>query len=237
MESKTSVPWPKSGQLLVDAVAEPNATKPLPTVIPIRSLGECHRGKIITHLLELDERDRYLRFGFIANDEHVIRYAEGLDFARDEVFGIVNRRLRLIALAHLAYGPRGLRTTCAEFGVSVTKSARGRGYGAHLFERAAMDARNNGVSLMYIHALSENSSMISIARNAGAVMERHGSETEAYLRLPPASFNSRMTEIVEEHFAQLDYRFKVQSSHLHQMLAAMNMSKGIWPFGGGSRRS
>lgn len=205
-------------------------------MVPIRSLDERHRSQILSHLLELDERDRYLRFGFIAKDEHVTRYVEGLNFKRDEVFGITNRKLSLIAAAHLAYAPADRRSTCAEFGVSVARSARGRGYGASLFERAAMDARNNGVSLMFIHALSENSAMLGIARKAGAVIERHGSETEAHLRLPPASLNSRMTEIVEDHYAQLDYRLKAQSRQFHNMLAAIKALQCNWPMGGKGRQ-
>ena len=64
---------------------------------------------------------------------------------------------------------------------------------------------------MFIHALSENTAMLRIARNAGAVIERTGSDAEAFLRLPPASLGSRMTEIVEDHYAQIDYRLKAQS--------------------------
>jgi len=53
--------------------------------------------------------------------------------------------------------------------------------------------------------------MIKIARNAGATIERAGSETEAYLRLPPATLDTRMTELVEERVAQADYRLKRQA--------------------------
>lgn len=235
METNTRASDPKTGQLPANGFNE-SKTKAQPAIIPIRSLGSAHRDQIIAHLLELDERDRYLRFGFVASDEQVVRYAESLDFERDEIFGITNRKLTLIAMAHLAYGPPEHRTNCAEFGVSVTKAVRGRGYGAHLFERAAMDARNNGVSLMFIHALSENSAMLGIARKAGATFERHGSETEAYLRLPPASLNSRLTEIFEEHYAQIDYRLKAQARQLQQVLAAINTLNGSWPMGSGSRR-
>ena len=90
--------------------------------------------------------------------------------------------------------------------------ARGRGYGARLFDRAVMHARNEGVSLMFIHALSENTAMLKIARNAGAMVERDGSETEAYLQLPPATLDSRMTEMVEDRFAQTDYRSRCRPS-------------------------
>src|SRR6266702_3333280 len=53
--------------------------------------------------------------------------------------------------------------SCAEFGVSVLKKARGRGYGSRLFDRAVMHARNEGVELLFIHALSENTAMLKIA--------------------------------------------------------------------------
>jgi RimJ/RimL family protein N-acetyltransferase len=181
-------------------------------LVPIRSLGAGHRRRIAAHLLALDEQDRYLRFGYAANDEQIRRYVDGLDFERDDIFGVFNRKLELIAMAHLAFlrheegAPAG-----AEFGVSVLKKARGRGYGARLFDRAVVHARNEGVELMFIHALSENTAMIRIARNAGATLERAGSETEAYLRLPPATLDSRMTELLEEQVAQADYRLKQQA--------------------------
>lgn len=226
-----------------DNVAEPGARGIADTIaavarqidpgrmVPIRSLGESHRPHILQHLLALDPHDRYLRFGFVATDEHVARYVDGLDFERDDIFGISNRKLALIAMAHLAYAPGEARLACAEFGVSVNKKARGRGYGARLFERAAMHARNNNVALMFIHALSENMVMLRIARSAGATIERDGSESEAFLRLPQATLNSRMTEIVEDHYAQMDYQFKAQSKQFRDVLAAFRTLQGNWQRG------
>lgn len=188
-------------------------------IVPIRSLGAGHRDRIAKHLLDLDPQDRYLRFGYAASDEQVQRYVDGLDFERDEVFGIFNRKLDLIAVAHVAFIPDPGATPGAEFGVSVSKQARGRGYGARLFDRAVMHARNEGVELMFIHALSENTAMIRIARNAGATLERAGSETEAYLRLPPATLDSRVTELLEAHIADADYRLKKQARNFLDFLA------------------
>ncbi|MCG2591606.1 GNAT family N-acetyltransferase [Ramlibacter sp. XY19] len=190
-------------------------------IVPIRSLGAGQRERILKHLLALDAQDRYLRFGYAATDEHVQRYVEQLDFERDEVFGIFNRRLELIAMAHLAFIPEPGATPGAEFGVSVLKKARGRGYGARLFDRAVMHARNEGVELMFIHALSENVAMIKIARNAGATLERAGSETEAYLRLPPATLEGRVSEFLEEQIAQTDYRLKKQARNFLDLLATV----------------
>jgi GNAT superfamily N-acetyltransferase len=189
--------------------------------VPIRSLGANHKERIANHLKALDERDRYLRFGFMANDAQIQRYVDGLDFERDDIFGIYNRRLDLLAMAHLAFSVDGGRETCVEFGVSVLKSARGRGYGARLFERAAMHARNEGVSRMLIHALSENTAMLKIARNAGATVERDGSESEAHLRLVPATFDSRVSELLQEQIALADYRIKVQAKQMREVFTGV----------------
>lgn len=189
-----------------------------PVVVPIRSLGPSHRERIATHLLALEDHDRYLRFGYAATDEQIRRYVTGLDFDNDDIFGIYNRKLELIAMAHLAFSRDPEHLECAEFGVSVLKKARGRGYGARLFERAVMHARNEGVELLFIHALSENTAMLKIARNAGATLERVGSETDAYLRLPPATLDSRMSEILAEQLAQTDYRLKAQAKSFWDFL-------------------
>ncbi len=199
----------------------PEPTRPPPVVVPIRSLGPGHRERIAAHLLALDEHDRYLRFGYAANDEQIRRYAQGLDFDRDEIFGIYNRKLELLAMAHLAFSDDPAHLSCAEFGVSVSKKARGRRYGSRLFERAVMHARNEGVDMLFIHALSENTAMLKIARNSGAVLERAGSETDAHLRLPPATLDTRMSEIVEEQMAKTDYRLKVQAKNFWDFLAGV----------------
>jgi RimJ/RimL family protein N-acetyltransferase len=197
------------------------ASRSTPVVVPIRSLGPSHRERIRTHLMGLDEQDRYLRFGYAANDEQIGRYVDNLDFDRDEIFGIFNRRLELIAMAHLAFSQDPAQLACAEFGVSVLTKARCRGYGARLFERAVIHARNEGVDMLFIHALSENTAMIKIARNAGATLDRAGSETDAYLRLPPATLDSRMSELVEEQLALTDYRLKVQAKNFWDFLAGV----------------
>jgi GNAT superfamily N-acetyltransferase len=198
---------------------EAPGVRPPPYLVPIRSLGANHRQRIACHLLSLGPQDRYLRFGYSAQDEQIQRYVDGLNFERDEIFGIYNRKLELIAMAHLAYAPDDAYDSCAEFGVSVLAAARGRGYGARLFDRAAMHAANDGISLMFIHALSENDAMLKIARKAGARVERAGAESEAYLQLPPSTLDTRMSEIVEQTVALTDYRIKVQAKQFWSFLA------------------
>jgi RimJ/RimL family protein N-acetyltransferase len=191
--------------------------------VPIRSLAARHRPRIAAHLMALDVNDRYLRFGHPATDEQVAKYVDTIDFERDEVFGIFNRRLELIAMAHLANAPARADGSppVAEFGVSVLAKARGRGFGARLFEHAMVHARNRGVDTLFIHALSENIAMLRIARKAGAVVVREGSESEARLKLPPETIVTRFGELMEEQAAEIDYRLKVQARRVNDILEAI----------------
>jgi RimJ/RimL family protein N-acetyltransferase len=220
-ENQHDEPPAKAGELLQHTIQLEQGSRLAPWVATIRSLGPKHRERIARHLLELDAHDRYLRFGYIASDEQIRRYVEGLDFERDDIFGIYNRKLKLIAMAHLAYSVDRSFAACGEFGVSVSKSARGRGYGGKLFERAVVHARNEGVHLMFIHALSENTAMLKIARKAGATVVKDGPESEAYLSLPPATFDSRLTEMLEEQIAKTHYRLKVQAKQFWDFLAQL----------------
>jgi GNAT superfamily N-acetyltransferase len=206
-------------------MASEHTPRPDPVVVPIRSLGPSHRDRIGAHLLALAPDDRYLRFGYGATDEQIGRYVAQLDFEQDDIFGIYNRKLELIAMAHLAYSRDPQSVGCAEFGVSVLAKARGRGYGTRLFERAVIHARNEGVDLLFIHALSENVAMLKIARAAGATLERFGTETEAHLRLPPATLDTRMSELVDEQLAQTDYRLKQQAKSFRDFLAGVQEAR------------
>ncbi|HJV63953.1 MAG TPA: GNAT family N-acetyltransferase [Albitalea sp.] len=195
--------------------------------VPIRSLSARHRARIAAHLVALNEQDRYLRFGYPATDEQIQKYVDSLDFGRDELFGIFNRRLELIAMAHLANAPgatNGSRAM-AEFGVSVLPKARGRGYGSRLFEHAVMHARNRGADTLFIHALSENTAMLKIARKAGATVEREGSETEAWVKLPPETLATRFGELMEQQAAEFDYQMKLQAHRMNEILGALTEVK------------
>ncbi|MEO8059764.1 MAG: GNAT family N-acetyltransferase [Burkholderiales bacterium] len=192
--------------------------------VPIRSLGPRHRERIMTHLMALDVSDRYLRFGYPATDAQMSKYVDMLDFDQDEVFGIFNRRLELIAMAHLAHAavaPVEGRPAMSEFGVSVLPQVRSRGFGRRLFEHAMLHARNRGVEMLFIHALTENVAMLKIARRAGATVERDGSESDAWLKLPPDSLASHVGEMVEQQAAELDYHFKLRARQVGKILGVV----------------
>ena len=182
--------------------------------LPVRTLAEHHRGRVLDHLLTLNDQDRHLRFGHVASDEQIGRYVTQLDFGRDEIFGVFDDRLTLVAMAHLAFdGDGGL----AEFGVSVFPHLRGRGIGARLFSHAVTHARNHGAHSMAIHIARENTAMLSIVRRAGAHISFDGPDAVAQLGLPADTLGSQIEAIVERKAADIDYRIKLQVLRLDKL--------------------
>ncbi len=199
--------------------------RPLEGWVPIRDLHARHRHRILDHLLELSERDRYLRFGYKATTEQIQQYVASIDFKRDEVFGVFNSKLHLVAVAHLAgmpgQGPHGdgsSRGRAMEFGVSVLEAGRGKGLGLRLFLHAVTHARNQHASHMMIHALSENGPMLRIASRAGATIERDGPEAEAWLKLPPDTVGTHLDSSLQSLGAELLYRVRYNVMHVGDWL-------------------
>ncbi|WP_370650676.1 GNAT family N-acetyltransferase [Caballeronia sp. SL2Y3] len=198
--------------------------RPLPDAarlpVLVRELSSADRERLLTHFLALDEDDRLLRFGQIVPDHVIENYVQNLNFTSDTVFGVFGNSLELLGVGHLAYLPAEGEKRTAEFGVSVLESARGRGIGSKLFERAAMRSRNTRVSVLYMHCLSRNSRMMHIARKSGMKIEYAYGEADAYLSLPPADQTTIMAEMLQEQAAVFDYAIKRQAHRASQVFRA-----------------
>lgn len=204
--------------------------------VPIRSLAPRHRERILAHLLALPPTDRYLRFGHPASDAQIAHYVDLIDFDRDEVFGVFNRRLELVAMAHLADLGEAGASHAAEFGVSVLPRLRGRSLGGRLFDRAVLHARNRHIDTLIVHALSENAAMLRIARAAGAHIERVGPESEAVLKLPPETVGSHVEALIERQAAELDYQWKRSARQVERLLEMIaDVRDGVGSAGPGSQ--
>jgi RimJ/RimL family protein N-acetyltransferase len=177
----------------------------------VRELTAIDRERLQAHFLALDEDDRLLRFGQIVPDHVIENYVRSIDFSRDTVFGVFNNQLQLVGVGHLAYLTAEGDKRTAELGVSVLESVRGQGIGSKLFERAAMRSRNTHVTMLYIHCLSRNSTMMHIAKKAGMKIEYAYGEADAYLTLAPADQSSIITEMLQEQAAVFDYALKRQA--------------------------
>jgi RimJ/RimL family protein N-acetyltransferase len=187
--------------------------------IPVRELHAGHKDVIFSHLLQLNDEDRRLRFGTQTPDEVIARYVEHLDFNKDSIFGIFDADLKLIAMAHLAYLPETKgQARAAEFGVSVLPKGRSQGLGTALLERSAVHSRNTRIETLYVHCLASNKAMMHLAQKAGMRVEFAYGDADAYLKLSPASPATIVEEAANEQWADLDYAMK----------SNLKKSKQVW---------
>ena len=183
----------------------------------VKQLAERDRRRMLRHFMALDDSDRLLRFGTVLPDELLAAYVNKIDFGRDTVYGVYNKVFKLVAVGHLAFAPKQqqraatTKDTVAEFGVSVSKSARGLGISTKLFERAAIHCRNSDVDTLYMHCLSSNQTMMHIAKKAGMEIAREYGEADAHLRLLPPSPGTVLQEAIEEQVATIDYTLKANA--------------------------
>jgi hypothetical protein len=91
-----------------------------------------------------------------------------------------------------------------------------------LFDHALLRGRNRGFDKLVIHALSENTAMLAIARKAGATVEREASETQAWLKLPQDTIASHLDAALERAAAEIDFRLKSRARLFDNWLASFD---------------
>jgi GNAT superfamily N-acetyltransferase len=175
--------------------------------VPVRRLASKHRRQVREHLLALTPEDLMLRFGHASTPAQLERYTLSLDFESDEIFGVFNRRLRLVALGHLALDSQ---EGVGELGLSVLASTRGRGLGRQLFGHAARLARNRGAHELVLQIAADNAGMLAIIRHAGATLTQAGGEVTARLALDAATWGTQLEAHVDAQVAELDFRLKLE---------------------------
>lgn len=145
----------------------------------IRRLYAHERPLYAEHLKRLSENDRRLRFARAGvSDGWIDGYVAAI--AEDDLILAALERDRVAGAAHVA-----LSGALAEVGVSVDSDHRTGGIGSDLLREAVTFARNRRAEKLYTLCLSENRSMMALARRTGMAVHYEGGEAEAFLDLPP----------------------------------------------------
>ncbi len=145
------------------------------------------RDSLVAHFTSLGQDDRRLRFGIVVDDAFLARYVDGMDFGRDVVFGARTGPGQWVGIGHLV-----LDGNAPELGLSVLPAARGRGLGAAIFRYAVVRAARAGNDRLYMHCLTTNRAIMSIARAAGMAIRSDSGEADAHLVVPPYPEFARM---------------------------------------------
>jgi GNAT superfamily N-acetyltransferase len=166
--------------------------------LAVERLTEAERPLLLAHLLALPAPDRALRFGSALRARLIAAYVAGVDFRRDAIFAVHDRRLMLAGAMHVAVqGPE------AELGVSVLPAYRRRGIAGALFRRAFEHARNRSVRRVSLQWLSSNAAVARIAARFGVEIVSMGVETRACLKLAGPSPASLAGEWLRDALASV----------------------------------
>lgn len=162
-------------------------------MIPRKLNTQLEKQLVKEHLLSLDGRDRYLRFGGSLTDAVIEEYVDRTWVGDNEWLGVVEGG-KVIAAIHVA-----LEDECkAELGLSVSPDWRGRRLGQSLFTRGMIYARAQGVKDVFMHCLSENAVMKHIASKNHMTMFTSYGETDADLRVNPLPLDPVRDMFVEQ---------------------------------------
>ncbi|RAU23111.1 N-acetyltransferase [Paramagnetospirillum kuznetsovii] len=145
----------------------------------VRKLYAHERSLYADHLKRLPDNDRRLRFASAAVSETWIdRYVDGI--RDDDLILAAVESDKVVGAVHVA-----VNGAVAEIGISVDADHRATGMGSELLTQAVAFARNRRAEKLYTLCLSENRSMVALAKRSGMELHCDSGEAEAFLDLPP----------------------------------------------------
>lgn len=152
-----------------------------------------HGPEIVSHIIALGDNDRYLRFGYNCSNERVAQYVEN-SFISDELqqnfwYGVYDGE-NLIATLHVATG-----NDVAEFAFTTDVNYRGQKLGQLLFARGYQLVTEFQITRIYMCMLSQNKSMIHIAKKFGMSVMTQGTDSEASVVIQYPVPLSRLNEV------------------------------------------
>lgn len=157
-------------------------------------LRSSHGPQIIHHIISLPDSDRYLRFGYIAKDEHIAQYVvktlePNTENQRNFWYGIFDHQ-KLIATIHIALG-----NDIAEFAFTTDSEYRGQKIGQLLFARGYQLVTEFQITRIYLACLTQNAAMRHIAKKFGMSVMTQGTDSEASINIQYPVPLSRLNEV------------------------------------------
>lgn len=121
---------------------------------------------------DIQGTDRRLRFGGSLSDDAIETYLKSsfVDFGINNMWFIVDIESpetfgrKVVATCHVNYD---YKTNTAELGLTVSPDYRNQKIGQELYTRGVTWARMKGAETIFMHCLSENTTMQHIARKGG----------------------------------------------------------------------
>lgn len=166
---------------------------------------EFHRYK--THLLALDEENRYLRFGFHIKNDTIVELCARWEANsnKHKIFAIENDDLEVIAIGHIS-----LEDNPAELAFSVLKEYQGQGMGDALMKRLIEYCQNHNIKLGCMVCLGSNDKIKHLARKHNILVKTEQGDSYGQIAIPTPTPVSYWKEYVDESLGKLDHLGKTQ---------------------------
>jgi GNAT superfamily N-acetyltransferase len=160
-----------------------------------------------THLLSLDEENRYMRFGFHIKNETINELCNKWEMNADKhkIFAIENDNLEVVAIGHIS-----LEDEPAELAFSVFKECQGKGMGDALMSRLIEYCQNRNIKLGCMVCLGSNDKIKHLARKHGILIKTEDGDSHGEVHIPNPTPVSFWHEYMEESFAKIDHLGKTQ---------------------------
>lgn len=182
----------------------------------VRKLYAHERPLYADHLRRLPANDRHLRFASShVSDDVIESYVAGI--TEDDLILAALDGERVLGAVHVA-----LNGAVAEIGISVDADHRAAGIGTELLAQAVAFARNRRAEKLYTFCLSENRSMVALARRSGMELRCDSGEAEAFLDLPPPDSLTVSTEVQTGLFAMFHDWAEMVDAYGEALLHGLN---------------
>lgn len=168
-----------------------------------RKLSILDKGKIIRHLQNLKGEERRLRFGGTVSDEYIADYVEQSFNGKSKWFGVDHVDGHMVAACHVA-----IFDDDAELGCSVDADFRNNGLAQLMFDRAITWLRSRGINHVFMHCLTENGAMKHIARKNDMAVVSCCGESEAEVKLEPATPFTTIVDAYADRVAIYDMVYR-----------------------------
>lgn len=161
-----------------------------------------HLNEYSTHLKNLNDEDRYTRFGYAANGAAIDRLILNIVYnQQDHHIFTYKANDQIVGFGHLAKDGNDW-----ELAVSVERSCQGQGIANELMSHMITWGKTHGVHVVYMHCITENKKIQHLARKHGlTTIERSGVDVTAQVELPDptaidymANFTREQTELATD---------------------------------------
>jgi GNAT superfamily N-acetyltransferase len=156
-----------------------------------------HLAEYAKHLKQLNDQDRYTRFGYHAHPESIDSMILNMlyDSHNHHIFTYYQDE-QIVGFGHLAQDG-----TDWELAVSVAQEYQGRGIANALMSHMIDWGKTHGVAVLYMHCITDNKKIQHLARKHGLrAIDRSSTDLTARVEIPkPTVLDYTSSLVTEQH--------------------------------------